>query len=268
MFSVRLSHAECFRLLPNAAAYGAHRRGRFYGTRGWGERMTLWRTALAIALGLTLLGGQFGNLRQARAADDWNVDSWIELSSTAPASGCGIDASIEVRSDGYVVPGVDVFIGLFVDSNLISADRVSTDDNGVAWLSFDTSLADGDDAWVDVTLNDTYWWGTAVYPGSGARCYDSPLQKSESGWTDASPSEPADSTGDIASVAPVGNSSIIPEVGFYVQQRNLSCEYASIHIATAAWGRPISEYDLDNLVGWSDNPHLGYRGDITGWWGN
>lgn len=232
--------------------------------------MTVWRKALAIAFGMALLGGQFGNLHQASAADDWNVDSWIELSSTAPASGCGIDSSIEVRSDGYPVSGVDVFIGLFVDSNLVSADRVSTDENGVAFLSIDSSLADGEDAWIDVTLNDTYWWGTAAYPGKGDGCYDSSLQTSESGWIAASASQPddANSTSDVASVATASGSTIIPEVGFYVQQRNLSCEYASIHIATSAWGRPVSEFDLDSLVGWSDNPHEGYRGDITGWWGN
>jgi uncharacterized protein YvpB len=63
-----------------------------------------------------------------------------------------------------------------------------------------------------------------------------------------------------------------PDVGFWVprykQQRNLSCEYASLEIATGAWGNEISEYSFDDVVGWSDNPHWGYRGDITGWWGN
>jgi uncharacterized protein YvpB len=54
----------------------------------------------------------------------------------------------------------------------------------------------------------------------------------------------------------------------YVQQRNLSCEYAALVIAMGAYGVWVSEYDFDGLVGWSDNPHWGYRGDITGWWGN
>jgi uncharacterized protein YvpB len=53
----------------------------------------------------------------------------------------------------------------------------------------------------------------------------------------------------------------------YVQQRNLSCEYAALVIAMGAYGVWVSEYDFDGL-GWSDNPHWGYRGDITGWWGN
>jgi uncharacterized protein YvpB len=39
-------------------------------------------------------------------------------------------------------------------------------------------------------------------------------------------------------------------------------------MAMGAYGVWISEYEFDNLVGWSENPHWGYRGDITGWWGN
>ena len=230
--------------------------------------MTVWRKAMAIAFGLALLGGQFGNMHSARAADLWDVDSWIELSSTAPAAGCGMESAIEVRKDGYALPNVDVFIGIFVDSDLISADRISTDENGIAYLSFDASLADGEDAWIDITLNDTYWWGMAVYPGTGAGCYDSPLQEAQSGWIAPTPDEPADADVQMASVGQVGGGTFIPEVGFYVQQRNLSCEYASVQIATAAWGNTVSEYSLDNMVGWSDNPHIGYRGDITGWWGN
>ena len=58
------------------------------------------------------------------------------------------------------------------------------------------------------------------------------------------------------------------DVPTYVQQRNLSCEYAAMTIATAAWGGWVSEYEFDNRVGWSANPHWGFRGDITGWWGN
>lgn len=54
----------------------------------------------------------------------------------------------------------------------------------------------------------------------------------------------------------------------YVQQRNLSCEYAALVIAMGAYGVWASEYEFDGLVGWSENPHWGYRGDITGWWGN
>ncbi len=238
--------------------------------------MTVWRKTFAIACILGLLGAQLGSSGTARAADALDVDSWIELSSISPSSGCEIESAIEVRSGGYALAGVDVFVGIFVDSDLISADRVSTDENGVAFLSFDATLADGEDAWIDVTLNDTYWWGTAFYPGTGVSCYDSPLKTTESGPIAPSATAPvstdSDSSADVSetdtATVSYGGGTIIPEVGFYVQQRNLSCEYASLYIATAAWGNGISEYNFDNLVGWSDNPHQGYRGNITGWWGN
>ncbi|MFN8660372.1 MAG: C39 family peptidase [Thermomicrobiales bacterium] len=54
----------------------------------------------------------------------------------------------------------------------------------------------------------------------------------------------------------------------YAQERNLSCEYAAAVIAMGAYGVWVNEFDLDSMVGWSENPHWGYRGDITGWWGN
>lgn len=57
------------------------------------------------------------------------------------------------------------------------------------------------------------------------------------------------------------------EVPAYAQKRNLSCEYACCAIAAAAFGGWLSEYDFDDRVGWSANPHWGFRGDINGQWG-
>jgi len=62
--------------------------------------------------------------------------------------------------------------------------------------------------------------------------------------------------------------SMIPNVFTYQQRRSLSCEYASLHIATGLLGNPISEYAFDDVVPRHENPHLGYRGDIQGTWGN
>lgn len=58
------------------------------------------------------------------------------------------------------------------------------------------------------------------------------------------------------------------EVPTYVQQRNLSCEYASLVIALGTYETWVSEWTFDELVPTSDNPHLGFRGDINGTWGN
>jgi uncharacterized protein YvpB len=66
----------------------------------------------------------------------------------------------------------------------------------------------------------------------------------------------------------VGDGSAFVEVPLYTQQRNLSCEYASLVIALGAYDTWVSEWTFDELVPLSDNPHWGYRGDINGAWGN
>ncbi len=54
----------------------------------------------------------------------------------------------------------------------------------------------------------------------------------------------------------------------YQQQRSLSCEFASVHIAATMTGYSLSEYDVESLVPLHENPHKGYRGNILGEWGN
>src|SRR5918993_38191 len=66
----------------------------------------------------------------------------------------------------------------------------------------------------------------------------------------------------------VGADSAFVDVPIYVQQRNLSCEYASLVIAMGSYDTWVSEWTFDELVPASDNPHWGYRGDINGAWGN
>lgn len=53
----------------------------------------------------------------------------------------------------------------------------------------------------------------------------------------------------------------------YQQSRSLSCEYASVYIATSIFGNPIYEEEYINTIPQSANPHFGYRGDIDGVWG-
>jgi uncharacterized protein YvpB len=57
----------------------------------------------------------------------------------------------------------------------------------------------------------------------------------------------------------------VPE---YHQEYSLSCEFASLYMVTAYWGDPIYEDQSLTVTNWSDNPHLGFRGDINGGWGN
>ncbi len=60
----------------------------------------------------------------------------------------------------------------------------------------------------------------------------------------------------------------VPGVVTYKQSRNLSCEYAAVHIATTMLGNGIDERIMITSVPKAANPHNGYRGNIDGWWGN
>lgn len=51
------------------------------------------------------------------------------------------------------------------------------------------------------------------------------------------------------------------------QEHSLSCEYASLFIATSAFGAGIPESVFLNAIPVTSNPHYGYRGDIDGVWG-
>ena len=67
---------------------------------------------------------------------------------------------------------------------------------------------------------------------------------------------------------------VIPSLDAYVwvpthrQERNLSCEYAAVFIAISAFGNPIAEGVYIDSTPVRPNPHLGYRGNIDGAWGN
>jgi uncharacterized protein YvpB len=180
-----------------------------------------------------------------------DVTAYIELSSTRPDPSCGLSVAIEVRSDGAAVSNTEVSVALFAGSEPVSIDTAATDGNGVAHLSVDTS-AIGSDGWLDVNVSGSYLTGYAIVGTSGNSCSaESKYDVVEGG----------------VSIVTVSGSSA-PSYYTYQQQRTLSCEYAAVHIASTFWGNGISEYDLDSVVGWDANPHLGYRGDINGTWGN
>ncbi len=205
----------------------------------------------------------------ALAAAAAPVTAWLEISTTRPAAGCSVNISVEIRTNGDPVAAAGVNAALFSGRSLIDTYSATTDGNGVVELSVDASSGVGD--WVDVDVNGAYLTGFSIAAGTGSSCADAPRSMTVSGALPsvASPagagstgSTVADASGDAGPTVNVGG------VIFYKQERNLSCEYAALHIATAAWGAPVSEYAFDDVVGWNDNPHRGYRGDITGPWGN
>ena len=215
---------------------------------------------------LAVLVSSFSGLGEpgiAQAAD-LLVGGWATLGSVTPAAGCWVDASVEVRQGGGGVPDVAVSANLVHDGEVASSDWGMTDADGLAFLGVDTSwAAPGDEAWLDVLVGGEYAGGIPLSITDNGGCADDPSMieigaqipvaepsGTAQGWSLSDPG-----------VVDVG-------VPTYVQQRNLSCEYAALVIAMGAYGVWVSEYELDSRVGWSENPHWGYRGDITGWWGN
>lgn len=193
------------------------------------------------------------------------ADVWMEVGTANPAWGCSVGTSVEVRSGGAAMSGANVTVTLSDDysGTIISTDSGVTDGSGIARLGFSTANAPSEKAWLEVSVNGAYVGGRTIWIG-GNGC-------------DGSPSL-LDLSGDVPTItdqnaAPLSVSASSPGGTFlepvtYVQQRNLSCEYAAISIATGMIGGWIDEYDMEQLTGWSENPHWGYRGNITGWWGN
>ena len=228
-----------------------------------------WIPALAGAL--TLLSSTVAPIASSSVrADESNssVKAWIEINTTRPAEGCDVTFTVEVRDSGDPVVGATVSAALFSGSDPIDIDRETSNDGGVAQLTVDTSGGDGD--WVDINVNGAFLTGFAIAAGKGSSCDDSPRSVEVSGSVpvDAESAQAADASDSASTSSSDESPSVALDIPFYKQERNLSCEYAAIQIATSYWGNAVSEYSLDDVVGWSDNPHWGYRGDINGWWGN
>jgi uncharacterized protein YvpB len=223
--------------------------------------------ALAVLAALCLSLSGFAGSGSIRAAELGHVDGWATLGSVTPAPGCWLDASVEVHHAGAALPDAAVGVNLVYGGEIVSADWGMTGSDGVAYLGVDTSwAAPGADAWLDVVVGGEYAGGMPVSVTESGGCADNPemveigaqvpiagASGSAMGWSSA---------------APVDTGMVDVGVPTYFQQRNLSCEYASLVIAMGAYGTWVSEYEFDHRVGWSENPHWGYRGDITGWWGN
>lgn len=164
--------------------------------------------------------------------------------------------------------GVAVELALHQDGNLLTAAHGVTNDSGIDFLTVDTSaISSGMGYWLDINIGGVYLTGQSIVAGSND-C-GTPKSISTSGTISVVPSA-STSTSSGASVSGLtgtgaGSKVYVPQ---YQQQRPLSCEFASVYIATSAFGNGISEYAVEGVVGLSPNPHLGYRGNILGTWGN
>jgi len=204
-------------------------------------------------------------------AQSQSVDAWVEIATAHPGAGCYVNASVEVRNGGAGVSGAEVVLALSVDGGgeVLSSERATTDESGIAHLGFTTgSAGNGAKAWLDVLVNGSYLGGRTVWVTDGA-C------DGESSLLDLSGEVPtiADTVVETpaqaeSQAAATGGEVIIPGIVAYQQQRPLSCEYAAVAIATGALGKWVSEYDMEAATPLNANPHWGYRGNIWGTWGN
>jgi len=177
--------------------------------------------------------------------------------------------SVEVRSGGGPLTNADVSVALVEDgtSNVISVDRSVTNGSGIAWLVMDTSGAwDGLKGWMEVSVNGSYIGGQTIRITDGACSGNGTLV--EMNGTTTTTINGGSNSGSSSAASSDSSKVVIPNVVTYQQQRGLSCEYASLAIATGALGNWTSEYDFESVVPLNDNPHWGYRGNINGTWGN
>lgn len=73
----------------------------------------------------------------------------------------------------------------------------------------------------------------------------------------------------IPGAATIGNNGLVELRGMPVQRQSLplSCEAAALSIATAYWGNQVSEWVFIENMPYNANPHLGFRGSMTGAFG-
>jgi len=179
------------------------------------------------------------------------MHAWIDLSGTTPAPGCDLTMSIEMRIAGVPLSNIEVAVGLFDGDDLVALDREATNDQGATWLTVNTvGVTNGR---LQINVGPHLLKSYDIAPAEGNACESGALFDELDAELPVNAFERAEHA---------------PEFITYQQERGLSCEYASIHIVTTYWGDPISEYALDDVIGLSPNPHWGYRGDITGSWGN
>ena len=189
----------------------------------------------------------------AHPHDAW---SWVTIGNTNPAPGCWVNTTVELSSDSGEIAGVEVTIAFHVESDVISVDTAYTDGSGIAYLGFDTGwVAAGQYAMLDINISGAYVDSIGIVPTSGNDCNGNPsVYEFGAEITD----------GGTSSIPVSGN--VLPVPAMY-QQRGLSCEFATVSMVMAYYGYDVSEYAFDELVGWSENPHWGFRGDINGTWG-
>lgn len=234
-----------------------------------GELMRLPSVSFLVALLIATSFAAVAPSQAATAAGSFRgLDTWITIGSVRPDTGCIVDVSVEVREGGAAVAGAEVTASLTLDGSLLSSDYETSGSSGLAYLAVDTAWATvGSHARLDINVGGDYAGGETLVINDGGCASEAELI---TGYAEAwvpSMAETAASSEQAAEASAPDKVAYI-SVPTYQQARNLSCEYAALSIATGGLGYWVSEYQFDELVGYSANPHWGYRGDINGSWGN
>jgi predicted double-glycine peptidase len=215
-------------------------------------RTTKFGILAALAMLLALSAGP-------AAADNRpdTVQLFVDVSA-APAFGQGCGMQVAVRLQTAVGPAARAQVDIEVRDGVTVVGRVtrlaSIDGEAFAWVP--SSPAARPRLTLSVGGEPIEAWDLAVVEGS---CAGAPIDEWLSrrvAWSVLAPPAVRPSASTLAPFPTHG------------QQRNLSCEFASVQIVTTYFGATVSEFDVERLVGYSPNPHKGFRGNIEGWWGN
>jgi uncharacterized protein YvpB len=225
---------------------------------------------MAATLAATML---FTGLAQATSAEQFRYHVQPGDTLEGVAAEFGVDPEAIRRSSWFSVPGQltpgDVIIIPGVgqapeEAAAMAAQRAGTSPwaAGAHWVvAGDTiqGIADlyGIDAGTLLEINGLTW-GEYIYPGDRLV-----IPGTEDGAFSVTAA--VASSGSAASTSTASATSIW--VPTYVQQRNLSCEYAAAFIATSAFGAGVPEWAFIERIPVTKNPHYGYRGNIDGAWG-
>lgn len=229
------------------------------------------RHALPITVMIALaamVAGSFG--APFASAQSASIDAWAEVATQRPGVGCAVEVSVEVRSGGAGLAGAEASVVVSDDASgaTVSSDSVTLDGAGIGYLTIDTSgAAAGAKTWMNVLVNGAYVGGMTIWVTGDGACSGAPALLDLSGDVPVVSGSSASADTGVSAPADGGSSVVIPGAIAYQQQRGLSCEYASLAIATGMLGDWVSEYDFESVIPLSANPHWGYRGNISGAWG-
>jgi len=191
--------------------------------------------ALAVWLLTAPMALQAGQAHPA-AFQPSNGEVWVQVGSETPGTGCWVETSVEVHAGNQQASDIEVGLAFHVDSDVYYVGRGLTGSSGIAYLGFDTADAPaGRAAMLDVNIAGVYVGSVPLTVKDGWGCNDNPEVFEFAGAIPVSGA--SDASHSVVDVPDSGSGIWVPA---RYQQRGLSCEFASLSIAMAAYGADVS----------------------------